>query len=114
MAPAGGDEDSRANTQGLLLLDLDHFKTVNDRHGHAGGDAVLIAIAGRLRETLREEDMVVRWGGEEFLVYAPAVSPGRLDDIALRLPTLNEVFLALTGQEIEEEPAEAAKKGKKR
>jgi diguanylate cyclase (GGDEF)-like protein len=85
VAPAGGDDDSRANTQGLLLLDLDHFKTVNDRHGHAGGDAVLIAIAGRLRETLREEDMVVRWGGEEFLVYAPAVSPGRLDDIALRL-----------------------------
>jgi diguanylate cyclase (GGDEF)-like protein len=82
---AGADDDSRANTQGLLLLDLDHFKTVNDRHGHAGGDAVLIAIAGRLRETLREEDMVVRWGGEEFLVYAPAVSPGRLDDIALRL-----------------------------
>ena len=85
VAPAGDDGDSRANTQGLLLLDLDHFKTVNDRHGHAGGDAVLIAIAERLRETLREEDMVVRWGGEEFLVYAPAVSPGRLDDIALRL-----------------------------
>jgi diguanylate cyclase (GGDEF)-like protein len=85
VAPAGGGDDSRANTQGLLLLDLDHFKTVNDRHGHAGGDAVLIAIAGRLRETLREEDMVVRWGGEEFLVYAPAVSAGRLDDIALRL-----------------------------
>jgi diguanylate cyclase (GGDEF)-like protein len=86
VAPAGVDDgDSRANTQGLLLLDLDHFKTVNDRHGHAGGDAVLIAIAERLRETLREEDMVVRWGGEEFLVYAPAVSPGRLDDIALRL-----------------------------
>jgi diguanylate cyclase (GGDEF)-like protein len=87
VAPAGDDDDgdSRANTQGLLLLDLDHFKTVNDRHGHAGGDAVLIAIVERLRETLREEDMVVRWGGEEFLVYAPAVSPGRLDDIALRL-----------------------------
>ena len=85
VAPAGADDDSRASTQGLLLLDLDHFKTVNDRHGHAGGDAVLIAIADRLRDTLREEDIVVRWGGEEFLVYTPAISPGRLDDIALRL-----------------------------
>ena len=88
VAPAGdvaAGAESPTTTQGLLLLDLDHFKAVNDRHGHAGGDAVLIAIAGRLRETLREEDMVVRWGGEEFLVYAPAVSPHRLDDIARRL-----------------------------
>ena len=85
MGEAAADAESPAATQGLLLLDLDHFKAVNDRHGHAGGDAVLIAIAGRLRETLREEDMVMRWGGEEFLVYAPAVSPRRLNDIARRL-----------------------------
>jgi diguanylate cyclase (GGDEF)-like protein len=53
---------------GLLLLDLDHFKTINDQHGHAAGDAVLIAVADRLRTSVRADDAVVRMGGEEFLV----------------------------------------------
>jgi GGDEF domain-containing protein len=50
----------------LLLIDIDLFKQTNDRFGHAAGDAVLVAIARRLRETLRETDIIVRWGGEEF------------------------------------------------
>jgi diguanylate cyclase (GGDEF)-like protein/PAS domain S-box-containing protein len=53
---------------GLLLLDLDHFKSINDRHGHAAGDAVLVAVADRLRTSVRADDAVVRMGGEEFLV----------------------------------------------
>jgi diguanylate cyclase (GGDEF)-like protein len=53
---------------GLLLLDLDHFKLVNDAHGHAAGDAVLVAVADRLRTSVRADDAVVRMGGEEFLV----------------------------------------------
>jgi diguanylate cyclase (GGDEF)-like protein/PAS domain S-box-containing protein len=53
---------------GLLLLDLDHFKLINDEHGHAAGDAVLVAVADRLRTSVRADDAVVRMGGEEFLV----------------------------------------------
>ncbi len=52
----------------LLLLDVDHFKSVNDRAGHAAGDQVLQHLASRLRASLRAEDAVVRYGGEEFVV----------------------------------------------
>lgn len=52
----------------FLLLDMDHFKTVNDTHGHEAGDAVLVQTAGILRRVCRESDTIVRWGGEEFLV----------------------------------------------
>jgi len=52
----------------LFLIDVDHFKDINDRHGHAAGDAVLVAVARRLEGVLRERDLVARWGGEEFLV----------------------------------------------
>jgi diguanylate cyclase (GGDEF)-like protein len=72
-------------TQALLLIDIDHFKQINDRYGHAAGDAVLVEIAHRLRETLRETDMIVRWGGEEFLVFVPAAPRDRIDEIVLRI-----------------------------
>src|SRR6185436_14796679 len=52
----------------LLLLDVDHFKQINDRRGHAAGDEVLNRIGGMLRDTLRKSDSGVRWGGEEFIV----------------------------------------------
>ena len=54
----------------FLLVDLDHFKSVNDTWGHAAGDAVLIQTAGVLRATFRASDHLVRWGGEEFLIVA--------------------------------------------
>lgn len=56
---------------GVLILDLDHFKEVNDRHGHEFGDRVLVAVAGALREAVRSYDLCARWGGEEFLVVVP-------------------------------------------
>ena len=61
----------------FLLLDLDHFKGVNDRHGHAAGDDVLRAVVQVLRDTCRQSDVIVRWGGEEFLVI------GRFTDRSL-------------------------------
>jgi diguanylate cyclase (GGDEF)-like protein len=83
-APAGGRREEDGGSRALLLIDLDHFKETNDRYGHALGDAVLVAVAGRLRESLRESDTIVRWGGEEFLVVARTAAE-RLDDIAARI-----------------------------
>jgi two-component system, chemotaxis family, response regulator WspR len=54
----------------LFLMDVDHFKQINDRFGHDGGDQVLIEIANRLRAIARAGDPVIRWGGEEFLIIA--------------------------------------------
>lgn len=54
----------------LILMDLDFFKSVNDRFGHAAGDEVLKVVANRLLSVVRETDMVLRWGGEEFLIYS--------------------------------------------
>lgn len=76
--------DADNMVRALLLIDIDHFKETNDRFGHALGDAVLVAVAQRLGETLRETDMIVRWGGEEFLVFATTYAE-RLDEIATRI-----------------------------
>lgn len=70
---------------GLLLLDVDHFKRVNDEHGHSVGDQVLIEVARRLNAEARSGDLVCRWGGEEFLVYAPGLAGEGLEALAQRL-----------------------------
>ncbi len=70
---------------GLILLDLDHFKAVNDQYGHAAGDAALRLSASRLRGLLRDEDIVARFGGEEFAVVVPNAGEARLAEIAERL-----------------------------
>lgn len=53
-----------------MTVDLDHFKSVNDNHGHAAGDAVLRQVSTVMRAACRASDVVVRWGGEEFLILA--------------------------------------------
>lgn len=69
------DELARSHRSGsplsILVMDLDHFKRVNDRHGHAAGDAVLRAFANRVRQATRRQDVLVRWGGEEFVLIMP-------------------------------------------
>ncbi|MFG6467353.1 sensor domain-containing diguanylate cyclase [Roseateles sp. BYS87W] len=64
----------------LMMIDIDHFKNINDWHGHAAGDAVIVEVARRIRAAVRDSDLVVRWGGEEFLVYSPSLAA---DDLAL-------------------------------
>ncbi|MFL6675394.1 MAG: GGDEF domain-containing protein [Massilia sp.] len=82
-AGTSGDEIVGA----LFLLDVDQFKHINDSYGHAAGDAVLKSISESLREILRETDMIVRWGGEEFLAFLPAIPRSGLDEVARRLLT---------------------------
>ncbi len=78
------DELDRARrlggTLGLLLLDLDHFKRVNDGYGHLAGDQVLRAVADTIKHSVRGHDMVGRYGGEEFAVVLPGMDP---DDVLL-------------------------------
>ena len=74
---------------GLFLIDLDRFKSVNDRFGHRVGDEVLIEVVRRLTEGLRPTDIVARWGGEEITVLAPGVRGRRqLEEFAERVRTL--------------------------
>jgi diguanylate cyclase (GGDEF)-like protein len=65
---------STGGSLAVALIDVDHFKLVNDRYGHDAGDQVLCAIAGRLSDRARPRDIVGRWGGEEFIAVLPATS----------------------------------------
>ena len=64
----------RKSPLALLLLDLDHFKRINDTYGHPTGDAVLVGAASAFRSALRASDALFRWGGEEFAILAPATA----------------------------------------
>ncbi|MEO8282430.1 MAG: GGDEF domain-containing protein [Pseudarthrobacter sp.] len=82
---AAGLLKDRAVTQGtgaLILADLDHFKAVNDTHGHAAGDLALQAFAGACQDTVRSTDLVGRYGGEEFVLLIPGGSAVRAEHIA--------------------------------
>ena len=80
----------------LLMVDVDHFKRVNDHHGHAAGDRVLVEVARRLGAAMRGDDLVARWGGEEFLVFAPDVGGPELDQLAERVRlAMNEAPVVL-------------------
>lgn len=69
----------------LLTLDIDHFKRVNDAHGHAAGDALLRAVAAQLLDCVRPMDTVARIGGEEFAIVLPNCSPGFGPTVAERI-----------------------------
>ena len=84
----------------VLFLDVDRFKLVNDSLGHEVGDHVLVALASRLRETLRDVDTLARFGGDEFVVLLDHVAgPGAALRVAKRIAVALEVPLTLTGDQ---------------
>jgi diguanylate cyclase (GGDEF)-like protein/PAS domain S-box-containing protein len=75
---------------GLLIVDIDHFKEINDEHGHAVGDAALAGVAATLKGAIRSGDLLARWGGEEFAVLVEASDEGGLRDAGERMRLLVE------------------------
>jgi two-component system cell cycle response regulator len=75
----------RSGSVGLFIVDVDHFKSVNDRYGHPAGDRALIEIADRLRRTARPGDILARYGGEEFALLMPGAQPDELVAVSQRL-----------------------------
>lgn len=103
-ALATPDRRTRAdeNAGGVFLLfDIDHFKSINDRFGHGAGDAVLRTVAARLTATLREQDVLIRWGGEEFLAYLPGLGTEDARQVCARLlAAISSTPIAVDGQEL--------------
>jgi diguanylate cyclase (GGDEF)-like protein len=96
----------RANVPvSIGLIDIDHFKLVNDTHGHLAGDKVLRAMGDEIREHLRHTDMAGRFGGEEFVVLLPNADEGQAHAVAERL----RQHIAATPIPIGDDPADASK-----
>jgi len=85
-----GRRSNRFST--ILLADIDHFKTINDEHGHSVGDLTIQEVARCMNEMVRENDYVVRWGGEEFLII---LTEGKLDSGALVAERIRQNIEAL-------------------
>src|SRR5690606_1667579 len=82
---------------GLMILDLDHFKQINDTHGHDVGDSVLREVAGCLKDLTRYHDVVARLGGEEFAVVAPNMNQEALIKLAERIRKAVASLAVVTG-----------------
>ncbi|MGH2542787.1 MAG: GGDEF domain-containing protein, partial [Ardenticatenaceae bacterium] len=80
----------------IIMMDIDHFKNVNDRYGHLAGDQALRSVADMIRQNVRPYDAVGRWGGEEFLLVLPETTVEQAVDIAERVRT----FIATTSIEL--------------
>ncbi|WKE66409.1 sensor domain-containing diguanylate cyclase [Gallaecimonas kandeliae] len=93
---AAGQESS------VLLVDMDHFKAVNDQFGHDVGDAVLIELVQRMNHSLRPNDLVIRLGGDEFLVYLGACSAEDAEKLAERLleAARSQAYVSPQGQSL--------------
>lgn len=87
---------------GVLVIDVDHFKTVNDTYGHPIGDEVLCAIAGALAKAVRGSDLVARYGGDEFAVLAPHTSAETIRSLARRiLDEVNALTFCIAGDRLD-------------
>jgi len=101
LLPGKGNAVNGLRSPALLLVDLDHFKDVNDSLGHAAGDKLLCVIATRLNASLREEDLLVRLGGDEFAVLLPDADVAGATQVAIRLRTVVEEPVPLEGLRIQ-------------
>lgn len=84
----------------LILFDLDHFKQINDVYGHAAGDAALADVARKCLDTVRQTDIVARWGGEEFAVLMPETDQEGARRMAVRLREILRGLRPVEGQDI--------------
>jgi diguanylate cyclase (GGDEF)-like protein len=83
---AASDPESKRNRDLIFyLIDADHFKAINDQYGHDVGDQVLVEFARRVSSAIRHSDVLIRWGGEEFLVVVRALAPEQVDALASRM-----------------------------
>lgn len=80
-----GEIKSREGEMSCVMCDIDHFKSVNDRYGHAAGDKVIQVVAGLLSKHFRQDDIIGRYGGEEFCVVLPGIGLRNAEDIADRV-----------------------------
>jgi diguanylate cyclase (GGDEF)-like protein len=78
----------KATTHATLLVDIDHFKTINDTYGHAAGDNVIARLAAAINRCIRSGDICARLGGDEFMIFAPDCDLDGAREIAERLLTL--------------------------
>jgi len=72
---------------GFMMIDIDHFKLINDRHGHQRGDEVLAKIASILKNNIRTSDIIGRYGGEEFIIFLSSIKPEYIEGVAEKLRT---------------------------
>jgi diguanylate cyclase (GGDEF)-like protein/PAS domain S-box-containing protein len=82
LAEAFGTDHGPGASVGILMIDIDHFKTINDQHGHVTGDMALCAVVDACREALAANTSIVRWGGEEFLVVLPSTDEPQIAQAA--------------------------------
>ena len=99
--PSNEQTDPASAAAAVLMIDIDHFKRVNDRHGHILGDEVLRHVARQLSGVLRSTDAIVRWGGEEFVLVLPGVSVAAANRIAERARRAIEATPAPVAGEIQ-------------
>jgi len=93
--------DRYGHTLSLVLADVDHFKRINDTHGHAAGDAVLVALSRAFANSVRDVDLCARYGGEELALLLPQTSLDRARDVAERLRRLaEELTVPCSGGEV--------------
>jgi diguanylate cyclase (GGDEF)-like protein len=80
-----GHKDMAQKLASVIMVDVDHFKSINDKYGHSAGDSVLKEIAVQILSSIRQGDVVARWGGEEFLIVLPNQETSKAIEIAERL-----------------------------